>query len=1266
MRFARGLPYWLLWIVSVPLIVLALLVSLARHALPLVADYRLELEQAVSDALQVPVSIGRISAEWHGWSPKVLMQDIQLGAGKQKLSLHQISALLDLKATLEAQQPKLGQLDFQGLSLKLSENAEGKWQVEGIGEGSSEPLDVGEVLDVVQRIKSIDLLESHLVIHPWGKAEQSISHIAISVDSTQGQSQLHAIARLPDGKPIALNVVLDADPENWRDQLQAKVYLKLPASDWAAWIPANVLGDWRIDRLNAGAELWVDWRAQGLERASVVLQMPQVKAGHRQRPLTEFSNFNAQLHLQNSPTGYQLQVDQLRFDQGKQHWSDLQLALEQQGARWQAHLNRLEVAPWLQLVQQLLPLTADQQALLADLKPKGRLKDLRFVYDPEAQVAEQRFRYVSALEKVSFYAHGWIPTIENVSGTVEGDLGQGLLTFNGQDFGLHLTELFPDLWRYQTAQGQFGWRVDDQAITLIAPYLQLNGEEGKIAGDFLIRLLNDPAGEDYMDLRVGMTKGDARFAKRYLPTRSDALSKDLVDWLTNSIKGGKVEQGYFQYQGSLEDESPDEASSISLYLKLAEAHLDYQKGWPALQDGQGEVLVENTGTRVFLQQGRLLNSTVRNVQASIPSVPEDQASHLLLNGEVQGTVADALSILKAAPIDAEDVFNTWQGDGVLTAQLNLDIPLVANQDPKVVVDFVTQGATLVMANPDLRLEQLSGKFRYDSARGVSASSMEAKTLGGTVKARLVEAGHAGDPIGRIEAWGEVAIDRLTKWLGLKARLPVAGQLPFELVLTLAEQDSQLQISSSLKGLAIDLPAPFGKPASLIRDTHLRMTLHGQERRYWIEHANLASLSFAAPPDRLNKGRGELRLGGGLSHLPTTSGLRVYGKLASLDLAEWKNWLANSGLVGAEGGSSLGGATVLSSVQLEIAKVTGFGMTVPDVNLELSRKPRSWVLDVRSPLVAGSVTRPDLQDSPLDINVQYVQLPENTMASTSTASTDPLQDIDPKSIPSMNLVVRKVLYGNESFGSWALKSRPQANGVLFQDVNVNLKGLRVEGDAGWSLTSGSWYKGVFKGRNLADILKAWGFAPSVTSERFQVRIDGRWPGSPAALDMKHFSGVLEPEFQSGEFVDLGPEGLRVFGLLNFQAIGRRLRLDFNDLVGKGLNYDEVKGVLWADKGVYQTRSPLILSGPSTNLSLDGKLDMASDRIAANLRVTLPLTGNLPIAGAIVGAPVVGGAIWVVDKLLGNQVSRLTTVQYRIEGPWLSPEITFDQPFDRPRS
>lgn len=79
-------------------------------------------------------------------------------------------------------------------------------------------------------------------------------------------------------------------------------------------------------------------------------------------------------------------------------------------------------------------------------------------------------------------------------------------------------------------------------------------------------------------------------------------------------------------------------------------------------------------------------------------------------------------------------------------------------------------------------------------------------------------------------------------------------------------------------------------------------------------------------------------------------------------------------------------------------------------------------------------------------------------------------------------------------------------------------------------------------------------------------------------------------------------------MNFNSIGRRLRLDFSDLFGKGLSYDRVKGLLVASNGVYVTREPITLTGPSSNLELNGTLDMVADRVDAKLLVTLPVTNN----------------------------------------------------------
>ncbi|MDU8136979.1 AsmA-like C-terminal region-containing protein, partial [Pseudomonas syringae pv. actinidiae] len=67
----------------------------------------------------------------------------------------------------------------------------------------------------------------------------------------------------------------------------------------------------------------------------------------------------------------------------------------------------------------------------------------------------------------------------------------------------------------------------------------------------------------------------------------------------------------------------------------------------------------------------------------------------------------------------------------------------------------------------------------------------------------------------------------------------------------------------------------------------------------------------------------------------------------------------------------------------------------------------------------------------------------------------------------------------------------------------------------------------------------------------------------------------------------------------------------------------------------------------------------------VRVTLRVNNTLPCGGFIVGAPALGGGLFLVDKLLGDRVARFASVQYKVEGPWKEPKITFDKPFEKPQ-
>ena len=77
-----------------------------------------------------------------------------------------------------------------------------------------------------------------------------------------------------------------------------------------------------------------------------------------------------------------------------------------------------------------------------------------------------------------------------------------------------------------------------------------------------------------MDLRVGLRDGDASYTGKYLPTLVPGFSKDLAHWLNTAIQAGHIEQGYFQYQGSLNKGTPPESRSLSLYFAVQDAQLE--------------------------------------------------------------------------------------------------------------------------------------------------------------------------------------------------------------------------------------------------------------------------------------------------------------------------------------------------------------------------------------------------------------------------------------------------------------------------------------------------------------------------------------------------------------------------------------------------------------------------------------------------------------------------------------------------------------------
>jgi uncharacterized protein (TIGR02099 family) len=1262
-RILAVLTRWGLGLCALVLVLMALYVSLGRELTPLVAEYRAEVEDKAGGALGMPLHIGELEGNWSGFAPILLAHDVMVGEGANSLRLDQVRAVPDLWASLLAREVRIAHLELNGLKISLKEGEDGHWALEGLPVQQDQPLDPEQLLNRMQMVQQLSILDSQVTLQPQDHPPLTLTYVGVNLKTGASRQRIDARLTLPDGQPVALSLRTRIRASDWRNG-EADAYLSLPQSDWSKWLPERLTRQWNFSEIKAGGELWFNWNKGALQSGAIRLNAPQLKGAYAERKPVQINNLALNGYFQRSSEGVLVTLDSLSMNLGETRW-ETRLQLKQTSATdksdelWHLQADRLDLTPLTPLLNSLGPLPEGVATAVERLKVTGGLRNVLIDFRPNA-TDNSKFSFAANLDRVGFDAYHGAPAARNVSGSISGDLGQGELRMDSKDFSLHLDPIFAKPWQYIQANARLTWKLDKEGFTLIAPYLKVLGEEGKIAGDFLIRLHFDHTQEDYMDLRVGLVDGDGKYTAKYLP---EVLSPALDEWLRTAILKGAVDEGFFQYQGSLNHGAADTARSISLFFKVHDAELAFQPGWPHVSKVSGDVFIEDSGVRILASKGQLLDTQVRDIYVNIPHVPAGKNSHLFLDGAFSGVLGDGLKILQTAPIGTAETFAGWEGEGELQGKLKLDIPLAKGEQPQILVDFKTAKARLKLRDPALELTQLKGDFRFDSAKGLSGQNISARAFDKPVSAQIFADGSAGNLKTRVTASGQVEVKKLTDWLSVTQPLPVSGLIPYQLQLNIGGPDSQLLVSSNLKGVAVDLPAPFGMTADTGRDTTFRMTLQGTDRRYWVNYGELANFTYEAPAGNFTDGRGELLLGGGQAVVPGAKGLRVRGTLSELDIGPWKD-LADKYAGQDPGGSA---KQLLSSADLKIGKLSAFGTTLDQASVQVNRKPAAWALQLDSQQVKGSVGLPDAKSAPIAINLQTVRLPApDPTVLADENSPDPLASVDPTKIPALDITINQLYQGKDLVGAWSLKVRPTAKGIALNTLDLGLKGILLQGSGGWEGTPGasnSWYKGRISGKNLADVLKGWGFAPSVTSEDFHMDVDGRWPGSPAWLATKRFSGTLDASLNKGQFVEVegSAQALRVFGLLNFNSIGRRLRLDFSDLFGKGLSYDRVKGLLVATNGVYVTREPIRMTGPSSNIELNGTLDLVGDKVDAKLMVTLPVTNNLPIAALIVGAPAIGGALFLIDKLIGDSVSRFASVKYTVKGPWKEPKITFDKPF-----
>lgn len=1230
-----------------------------RLLTPLLNASRVEIQDWLGSQLGQNLYLGRLHADWHGLSPRVYAEDVRLGEDGQALHIERLYFRPDMLGSLLRRTWSLSAISLQGLEVELREDETG-WKLNGMrlgSAGSEEGTGWQQWLEQVQRVGRVSLVDARLQVYPLGAAPLVLQQAGLSLEQSGQDKRLQARVTLPDGQQLAVVVGIQGALSNWhKGSLDA--YVSVPDSNWLQWLPPA----W-LQGLPAGLQL----KQAGLEfQAWLQIEQGQLSSllvdSPGGRVLGSWQSQELDIGLGRLQVGLTLSEGQrllwlpelnVRWQPGAS-MQNLALLVRQSArepwnqAATELTVGSLQLEPFMAAVLQYVPMPALAHDILTQLDFRGRMHNTRMSWTPGE--SWRQLEYDTNLESLEYSPWNDVPGASGISGRLFGNLAGGELHLDSDGFSLFLRELFAEPWQYHRANARLTWALADNLdFTLTSPYLQLQGDEGRLAGDFVIHLPADRERESYMDLRVGMRDGDAAYKAKYLPLVLREKQQQLWRWLNEAIRAGEIHQGYFQYQGSLRLGAVPAARSISLYFDVSDARLAYQPDWPLLEEGRARVFVHDKGVEVEIDQARVLQTGISDARAVV-LYPESGSAGLQVTAQLDSSMDDALHIVQKTPLTEElALMSDWQGSGSLAGSLQLNIPFSGAHPVHVLLNVQLDNNRLRMPALDFELEQLQGNLVIDSREGLTGSAILGRFLDQPFTASLQPQPGSTGWTSQLRARGRMPVAPLQGWLKYRQPLPFAGAFNYQLELALGEE-SQLAITTDLQGVNIDLPAPLAKSAGDKVAASWHMTFTGAERHYRLRYGSSVDGLFAVAGDQV---RGQLMLGGQPARLPAEQGLQVSGRMERLPVAEWLSVVERYHPPGGGGGGS-----GLRELQLEADVLEGFGIPLEQARLGVWPVPgNGWRVHLDSRQASGTIQVPP--QGSLLVDLARLQLPEQVLQQTGSLAGS----FAPAKLPAMQVHVRQLHLGEQLLGELVFSSSPVEGGLQLTGLAATLQGLQLKGEMDWRSMpqQRSSFQGSLAGEDLERVLRDWGYTAAISSESFTVGLDLKWPGAPQDFALSRLDGEARLKIRKGQLIALdgSAQALRAFGLLNFDAIGRRLRLDFKDLWGKGLSYDRIDALLDIEQGVFNTREPLTLEGISSNFSMNGSLDVPAGNIDASLEVAMPISRNLPLAAVAVGAPAVGGALFVIDRLVGDHFARMAAVHYQLSGDWNDPQITLSK-------
>ena len=923
---------------------------------------------------------------------------------------------------------------------------------------------------------------------------------------------------------------------------------------------------------------------------------------------------------------------------------------------------------------------------------RGGLSDLSFT----ARLDGRHATLVSLIDGVAMDAYLGIPAVSRIDGLLSLGTHSGYVDINNDRFDMNFSELFHHAWSFTGGRGRISYERQslDDSLTISSNLLELVNDGETARGKVVIKLPPDKKDQTW-GLIIGVTGAELVQGKRYIPS---VLPETLIDWLNASVQGGTDASSALVFHGALNRDAPTRQKAFDAWFKVDDATLNFHNLWPPLHGLSARVHASNYAVTARDATGRIYDSEVPSASVQVPiNAPRDRwhwwrgwrggkVSNVLVTATASGPFDDVLRLFRETPLadTAGKATKTWSANGSINTELALNIRPGTGEPISADVRAAWRNAHLIMPELNLEVARFTGSVNYREDRGLHAGEFSGVLLGQPVNGRIDSQLHGKGGEVSVMVEGSVDMADLYQWSDQMLLSRASGIADYDLTVHVpygGEKDqTYVEATTDLQGVILNLPTPMGKSVpEESRQFDYRQTFLTSGHRLDmqlgaspVDGRLIASLNMK---DSIVTG-GQIHFGDEPMGVVTYDAVRLTGELTRLDIGRWQG--AADELSKLSDVASIAELTGhFHSAALDISRLTLSKLTLEDIKVRVTRQDASWVGQVNNELLGGEIRIPD--DGPPKIDLEFLRFRDDTddsppapgqdsrqADSQESPPEDPLVNVNPLDVIDFDFSTKLFRLNDSDLGSWAFAYRVRDEVAHLENLSASLIGIEIlpTSTLTWAVNEGehvSHFKGDVESSDLAHAMEKLGLASSIEGRDLELAADLTWPGSPATFEMKQLQGTVDIKKGKGRFVqaDQG-SALKLLGIFDFAQLGRRLRLDFSDVVKKGFEFNDIEGSVALDEGMMTVTEPLVISGPGGRFKIAGSINLNTRVLDNDMIVTLPVSKTLPwyaAYSAIATGPLTGLGILLLRKLFGKQIDRLSSAKYKIGGTIEEPDIKF---------